>query len=376
VTDSLDFDQVVSTCLDRLRTGDTVAACLGSYPSHARQLAPLLEVANLLQAPAGPTLSAEGLRAGEARLLAHATRLRARHRQAIAGRPRGVVPRLLSSGGRLAVASVMGALLLCGMLSAGTVSAAAGSLPGSPLYPVKQATETMVSWMAFTPQLRTHVHLAWAERRLREAEALMARDGAADESVLAAMEHETEQALVAAEQAGPNQLEAVAVHTEHQQTVLNRVLDKAPPAARPGLERALAASAREHARARSALDRAAPGKPAEQPPRHGTPPGQAGKDRPDAESATPTPEMEITPGVDITPEADTTETPAAPAGTVDELRPPNDGQGQGADSAPGEGPGQGHGQGKDQSPDHGQGQGQGKDKEDEAPKEHGRGKPK
>jgi hypothetical protein len=269
VTDNRDFDQILDICLDRLQTGATVADCLASYPQHAVQLAPLLQVASRLETPAGPTMSAEGLRAGEARLLAQAARLRTR-RKANPFPVTGLVRRLAAAG-------IAGAVLVCGMVSAGTVSAA--SLPGSPLYPIKQATEAVVTWAAFTPQLQTTVHLAWADRRLDEAEALMARDGTADASVLAALERETDQALAAAEQSGPEQLAAVAAQTEHQQAVLQTVLDKAPAAARPGLERALSASASGHARAESALGKDKPAKATEEQPSH-TPPGQATKEHP------------------------------------------------------------------------------------------------
>jgi hypothetical protein len=271
VTDNLDFDQILDICLDRLQTGATVADCLASYPQHAAQLAPLLQVASLLETPSGPTMSAEGLRAGEARLLAQAARLRTR-------RKARTLP-LTGLVRRLAAAGIAGMLLVCGMLSAGTVSAAAASLPGSPLYPIKQATEAVVTWAAVTPQWQTAVHLAWADRRLDEAEALMTRDGTADASVLAALERETEQALAAAEQSGPEQLAAVAAQTEHQQAVLRAVLDKAPAAARPGLERALTASANGHARAESALDKAKPGQATKEQPKN-TPPGQVTREHP------------------------------------------------------------------------------------------------
>jgi transposase len=278
VTDNRDFDQILDICLDRLRTGATLADCLASYPQHAAQLAPLLQVAGLLETPAGPTMSDQGLRAGEARLLAQAARLRAR-RKANSLPLAGLVRRLAAAG-------IAGAVLVCGMLGVGTVSAA--SLPDSPLYPVKQATEAVVTWAAFTPQLQTAVHLAWADRRLAEAEALLARDGTADPAVLAALERETEQALAAAGQSGPEQLAAVAAQTEHQQAVLQAVLDKAPAAGRPGLERALTVSANGHTRAEAALDKAKRGKATEEHPKN-TPPGQAapGKATEELPSSTP-----------------------------------------------------------------------------------------
>jgi hypothetical protein len=331
VADSLDFEHVLSVCLDRLQDGDTLEACLASYPSHAGRLAPLLRVAAILQTPDGHSMPAESFRSGEARFLTHAARLRARRQQTSPPRQGGILSNLLGSTRRLVVASMVSVLLLCGVLSAGTVSAASASLPGSRLYPVKRAAETLMSSVAFTPRLQTRVHLAWAERRLHEAEALMARDGVADESVLGDLEEETEQALAAAEQTDPDQLTAVLAHTEQQQAVLSRLLDKAPPAARPGLERALAASAQGQARAQSALERVRPGPPI-------TPPGRADNESPDT------------------------------------------GQGQGAEPASGKDTGRGQGQGQDQdeagSPNQGQGHGYGQDKDEQSSPDNGKGQEK
>ena len=42
MTNGRDFDEILSICLDRLQKGDTVEACLVSYPGYAGRLAPLL----------------------------------------------------------------------------------------------------------------------------------------------------------------------------------------------------------------------------------------------------------------------------------------------------------------------------------------------
>jgi YqxM protein len=255
VTDRLDFDQVLDICLDRLQAGNTVQACLISYPSHAGRLAPLLHMALKLQTSQEPSMSTSGFRAGEARLLAYAMQLSAQRQGALPVRRRGAVSRLIAGTRRLAAAVVVGMLLFCALLSAGavTVSAASASLPGSSLYTIKRTTESLLSSLAFTPRLQTQVHLAWAERRLDEVGALIARDGIVYKTVLAALEHETEQALVAAEQAGPESLTDVIAHTEHQHTVLRHLLDQAPEAARSDLQQALATSTEMNERAWAGL---------------------------------------------------------------------------------------------------------------------------
>ncbi len=341
MTEGVDFDHALNTCLDRLRAGERLEDCLVSYPSHAERLAPLLRTATALQAPDGPHMSAEGLDAGHAHLLARAAQLRRRRRSQPALDRRRSVTGLLAGARRLVVATLAGVLLLCVVLSAGTVSAASASLPGSPLYPVKRATEEFVSSVAPTPQLQVRAHLTWADRRLREIEFLVARDGEIDEALLAALEQETDLALGVAEQAGIELLTTAVVHTEHQQVVLGRVLEKAPPAARPGLERALDASARGHARAQSALENAA---------NHGppiTPPGQTDDKKPSHEK------QETPSAVDG----------SAPSEATDDVQKPGKGQGRGhTDKVDerGQSPGKGQGQQQQQSTDSKQGQGQGK----------------
>ncbi len=364
--DSLDSEQVLSVCVDRLRAGESVEDCLADYPSHVEQLAPLLRLAARLQAPSGLSMSSAGFDAGQARMLGRAAQLRARPQASPAPTRRGALVGLLAGTRRLAVAGFAGLLLLCSVVGAGTVSAASGSLPGSPLYPVKLATEGVVSSVALTPELQTRVHLAWADRRLREMETLLERNGVVDESLLTALGQETERALNAAEQAGIEQLRAAVGHTKYQQVVLGRVRGKAPAAAQRRLIRALEASTQRHERARSALERAAgQGPPA-------TPPGKA-KDK-EAEDAEPVglPADNTSDGPAATPEAqDDAGAPGKGQGqgqsnAQDELEKPGGGQGQDKVKDPNRGPGRDYGQGPDRSggsnPGRGYGYGRDKDK--------------
>jgi hypothetical protein len=372
VTDSLDFEHVLNICLDRLQEGDTLQACLASYPAHASRLSPLLHVAALLETPDIEPMPAKNFRTGEARFLAHASQLRARRQQASPPRQGGVLSNLLGSTRRLVVASMVSVLLLCGVLSAGTVSAASASLPGSRLYPVKRAAEALVSSVAFTPALQTRVHLAWADRRLREVEALMAQDGVVDETVLGDLEDETERALAAAEQAAPDQLTVVVAHTRQQQTVLGQLLDKASPAARPGLERALAASAQGQARAQSAMDRARPDRPAASPGPPITPPGRVDKEPLDTgqgQGVGPASGKDTDQGRGQGQDQDQAGSPNQGQGhgygrDEDEQSSPDNGKGQGKNPDPGKGSGQGNGldqgRGQNQGLDHGQGKSDGK----------------
>jgi hypothetical protein len=324
VIEKVDPESILSDCLDRLARGDTLVACLFSYPAEADWLAPLLSTASRLQAPDSPALSAESFSAGEARLLARAAELRVRQKEVASGR-RMAIPGLLLGARRLVAAVVASLVLLLGILSAGTVSAASSSLPGSPLYPVKRATETLISSLAPTPQLQARVHLAWADRRLREIEAVTERGEVADDTLLADLEQETDRAVAAAEQAGPPALTAAVASTDHQQTVLQRLLERAPAPARRGLQRAVQASAERHSNARSALERMTHSGPPLTPagqPEEKVPPGQEKKASPTAEAVPATPTQ----------------------GDQGKDNVHSAGKGQGQDTRPGQGEGNGKGQ--------------------------------
>ena len=126
MTEKLDPESVLNDCLDRLARGDTLVACLFSYPAEADWLAPLLSMAARLQAPDGPTLPVGAFSAGEARLLAQAAALRARQKEMPPTR-RMAMPGLLVGARRLVAAVMASLVLLLGVLSAGTVSAASSS---------------------------------------------------------------------------------------------------------------------------------------------------------------------------------------------------------------------------------------------------------
>ncbi len=74
---STDFAVVLDECLDRLKAGDSISACLQHYPEHAEELQPLLETVQFAQAlrytePPRP----EALARGRQRFLTEAARLR------------------------------------------------------------------------------------------------------------------------------------------------------------------------------------------------------------------------------------------------------------------------------------------------------------
>jgi hypothetical protein len=198
------------------------------------------------------------------------------------------------------------ALVLAG--GGGVVYASADSLPGSPLYGVKRATEQVQLSFAPAGTKRAELLIKFAQRRLEEVQSLVEIKGQVDEEALAAIAEETELALEGVEKAPaqdkPALLDKLVSLTERQRAVLERVQAKAPEAAQKGLNRALEASQRGHERAREALEKGKPGwdvKPIGSPTPTKTPrPTHAPKATP-APRATHTPKPAHTPKPTKTP---------------------------------------------------------------------------
>jgi len=136
-----------------------------------------------------------GLAPGRQRFLAEAARLRAKSR----GKPLWWPPRRLF-GGAMKLATALAVIAILFGAVVGTTQAAAGSLPGQPLYGVKLAAEQIR--LAFTGQSanRAAVQQSLAEERLDEVVALLERKQAVGSSVSTRATRQLEQALTASAQ--------------------------------------------------------------------------------------------------------------------------------------------------------------------------------
>jgi len=254
------LEAILDECLHDMSTrGETIERCLQRYPQHAGQLASLIQVADHIWRTSHPTLSVSATKAIERRLLERATELR----RSRAKPSRWSLPFSLRPLGTVAATLIVVlALVLAG--GGGIVYASTDSLPGSPLYSVKRATEQVQLFLAPTGTKRAVLHTEFAQRRLEEVQALAEIKGQVDEEALAAIAEETELALEEAEKAPaqdkPALLDKLVSLTERQQAVLERVWDKVPEAAQKGLNRALEVSQRGHERASEALEKEKPGR--------------------------------------------------------------------------------------------------------------------
>jgi len=150
-----DFDNILDECLGRLLEGEGVEACLSRYPEHATELEPLLRTAY-------NTLTTTDIRPHPE------FRDRARYQFQAAIREMPVKEKRDFFGVlRPALATVV--MLAVVLLVGGSVVVAAGnSLPGSPLYSVKLATETVR--LALTPSDlgKAELNAGFADERIDE----------------------------------------------------------------------------------------------------------------------------------------------------------------------------------------------------------------
>ena len=143
-----------------------------------------------------PPPSPHGLAPGRQRFLAEAARLRAESR----GKPLWLPPRRHLFQGAMKLATALAVIAILFGAVVGTTRAAAGSLPGQPLYGVKLATEQIRLAFAGQPGNRAAVQQSLAEERLDEIVALLERKQAVGSSVSTRATRQLEQALEASAQ--------------------------------------------------------------------------------------------------------------------------------------------------------------------------------
>ena len=202
------------------------------------QLAELVEVSHALEYAASEAVpSAEFRNAARQRLVTEMSRSSQRATSLRSSLADSIRMWSLRIGAGLAALSFAGAA---------AASASASALPGDALYPVKQATEGVALQLAPTESARQDVLLRQADTRVDEAARLLDLGRAADAAATVARYDDTVALL--AEATGSEKTEAGMRTNEVR---LQQLLNAAPLPARPGLERALAATERHLGRPRS-----------------------------------------------------------------------------------------------------------------------------
>ena len=149
-----EFNNILNECLERLLEGETIEQCLHRYPEQATELKPLLQTA----------LVAKRVSAIQPRADFKA-RARYQFRSALKEAATKSRPSLGWFPRWATVATIALVLLLVG---SGTVAAAGSSMPDSPLYPVKLATEEVRLALTPSPLGKAEFCAELADRRVAE----------------------------------------------------------------------------------------------------------------------------------------------------------------------------------------------------------------
>lgn len=330
------FEDILDLCLTAIESGQaTLEQCLASFPAHAAELEPLLRAAQKLRQLEHPEMASERVDALERVIVARARELPSR--RVSRSRSRDVK---LSRGLRrlaFALSIVLSLVLVTGV---GAVAASGSSLPGELLYGVKRAAEDAQLSLA-SEDRKPELLAELAEERVEEVEQL-ANNGEVPLEVVEGMLESTNQALNALESTSEVQQAELAAKltslTERQQDVLAESIEKAPPQAQQGLQRALEASQHGHERAVQAQS----GEKQTGPPDDAGPPDGKG----------PPVETEETGAPDATEDSPGSEDESL------ESPEPEEESSESSEESPGPGKGKGKKAGDDE-PDDAQGNGQG-----------------
>lgn len=175
----MNLADALQECLLALESGATVEECLGRYPEFEAELRPLLRTATKLREAPHVAPSLQFKQTTRQRIL----NLQPPTPQPVVvdghTRPAAAMSRWQRFSrllGQLrlgpALAGVAAALVFLVLLTGSVVSAAGGSMPDSPLYPVKRLTERVQLTLADDQIDQARLHLRFADRRIQEAVAV------------------------------------------------------------------------------------------------------------------------------------------------------------------------------------------------------------
>jgi hypothetical protein len=150
------FEIILDECLEHLLTGtETIEQCLQRYPEYAGELEPLLRTAMSFNRAVDIKPSPEIKARGRYRLqIAIAKEKTPRHVSFWKWQPRWTM--------------AVGVVLVLFILGSGTVLAAGPSLPGSPFYSVKLATENIRVKLTGSEVKKATLYAEFADKRMSE----------------------------------------------------------------------------------------------------------------------------------------------------------------------------------------------------------------
>ena len=262
------MEDILAQCIEDIKAGrSTLADCLGRYPSMRQELEPLLRIALSIQKPPPVTPSNAFRVRARVQLM---EQIHAERRDKKAWRSISVsgVRQTWYAGWLKTVAMVVAIVLAVSALGAGTAYASQDSLPGDTLYPVKTGTEQVRRLLTIDDISRVELELRFAGTRLGEIEALANK--APDRTPMAVNGYEKNiaMAIEKAEQTrdsgvSASLLEMVSLGISNHLSILDRVEDGIPEAAKEAIKQAKEIAISEQVKALRALARKNPVRAAE-----------------------------------------------------------------------------------------------------------------
>ena len=277
---SSEFENILEECLERLFRGETLEQCLQRYPEQAAQLEPLLQTAQTIRETSAIQPRPE-----------FKARARYEFRSALQAKASKKKLTLFGSRPRLAIAFMVTSILL--LAGGGTAVAASRSMPDSPLYPVKLATEQIQMTITTSDEGKARLCVTLADKRVAEICYLadkgdvqriegttqrlddhlvmltdlvsvqsvqeeaprMLAPAAAPEAAAPPAEEAPEEADVYVKPGDQTELEkTVGYYAAKHPNALRAELNKAPQSAKPALRQAIAVSEAGYGKALAALD--------------------------------------------------------------------------------------------------------------------------
>ncbi len=209
-----EFENILDECLERVIKGEDIEACLARHPEHAAELEPLLRTA---------------LEARKSINISPRPEFRQRAGYEFQAAIRDTQPKGSRGFFRWQVRWMAPVVLVIGllMIGGGTVTAASSSMPDSPLYSVKLATESVQMAFTFSDLDKAELYARFSDKRVQEI-INMAEKGNL-EQVEKATERMNNQLIAVANLAGPGaeSSENAGVATLHAQARADAGMTKA-----------------------------------------------------------------------------------------------------------------------------------------------------
>jgi len=226
------IEALLDLCIEEMKRGKSLEACLANYPEHADQLAPLLRLAQEIDNLPLPVALPEAM---------SATLFNLGTRFGVSERKKGALAlsRVLQARRSWAFGAVSFLLIL--LFGGATISTK--SIPGDILYPAKLATEKVVFFFSFNAEEKVELRLRFSYERLKEMVQIFEQSGTLDKELLKSMLDEAKLALEHGNQLSGLQASLFQVKFNHanayQKESLEHIRIAVPPSELKTVDRAI-----------------------------------------------------------------------------------------------------------------------------------------